>query len=53
MSFAENTFQLKEMEAKLEGFDMRMNLVQVSIEMQTRFNNSVVKDCSKAKRRWL
>lgn len=30
---------------------MRTNLGQVSIKMQTRFNNSVAEDCSKVGRR--
>lgn len=39
MNFAENQFQLKEMEAKLKELNMKMNPVQENIEMQTRFNN--------------
>lgn len=55
MNFAENQFQLKEMEAKLKELNMKMNPVQENIEMQTRFNNWLVKGGSKAERRcfWL
>jgi len=39
------------MEAQLKELDIRMNPVQGNPEIQTRFNNSLVKSYSKAARR--
>lgn len=52
INWAENQFRLKEMEAQLKELDIRMNPVQGNPEIQTRFNNSLVKGCSKAARRY-